>query len=467
LAWWAAVLGTSTVVLLAVDRLARRALPLAALLRLTLVFPDRAPSRVSVAMRSRNLRSLRAWAREASTDGAADQPAGQRATAVLALAAALNAHDRRTRGHSERVRVLSLLMAEELDLSDDDTARLGWAALLHDIGKLTVPPAILNKPGAPDAHEWEILRRHPADGARIARPLHDWLGGWIDAIEEHHEKYDGTGYPHGLEGKDIPLAARIVSLTDSFETMTAVRSYKKPMSAAAARAELARCAGTHFDPDLVRAFFNISLGRLTWSVGFASWLAQLPFLGAVPRAGAAVGYVGAQVPTYGGAVAGVGAIAFGVMLAAGTPGVGPSDAPNPGPGGTGGGAAWVVGSDDIQVAGATVSDDAANAEAAAHGTPPPATAPATSHPLPSGSPAATPVGPPASTPPAPPPGPPVDPPPPPPPTGGGKPAAPGGRSGGGAGRTGGSSDLCPPGQQLLDWAGHPLGGPPGLAERCE
>jgi hypothetical protein len=239
------------------------------------------------------------------------------------------------------------------------------------------------------------------------------------------------------------------------------------MSAAAARAELARCAGTHFDPDLVRAFFNISLGRLTWSVGFASWLAQLPFLGAVPRAGAAVGYVGAQVPTYGGAVAGVGAIAFGVMLAAGTPGAGPPDAPNPAPGGTDGGAPWVVDSDDVRVAGATAA-----AEAASHDTPPPAiTAPATSHPPPSGSPAATPVGPPASTPPAPPPGPPVDPPPPPPPTGGGKPAAPGGGSGGGAGGgaggPGGSSDLCPPGQQLLDWAGHPLGGPPGLAERCE
>ncbi|HUF83956.1 MAG TPA: HD domain-containing phosphohydrolase, partial [Acidimicrobiia bacterium] len=352
-AWWFAVLGASTVVLLAVDRIARRALPLAALLRLTLVFPDRAPSRISVALRSRNLRSLRAWARAASEGDDADEHIGQRATAVLALAAALNAHDRRTRGHSERVRVLSLLVAEELRLPEADTARLGWAALLHDIGKLTVPPAILNKPGAPDGREWEILRRHPADGARIARPLHEWLGGWIDAIEDHHEKYDGSGYPHGLEGKDIPLAARIVSLTDSFETMTAVRSYKKPMTAAAARAELARCAGTHFDPDLVRAFLNISLGRLTWSVGLAAWLAQLPFIGSVPRAGAAIGRVGTPVPAYGGAVAGVGTVAFGVILAVGAPSV---DSPAVHDlGGDGPGNSRVVDSEEVQVKSATAT----------------------------------------------------------------------------------------------------------------
>jgi len=455
-AWWFAVLGTSTVTLLAIDQLARRALPLAALLRLTLVFPDKAPSRVSVALRSRNVRSLRAWAKEASGGGAPDEHAGERASAVLALAAALNAHDRRTRGHSERVRVLSLLVGEQLRLDEADTARLGWAALLHDIGKLTVPPEILNKTGAPDAREWAILRRHPADGARIAEPLHEWLGGWMDAIEDHHEKYDGTGYPHGLAGDEIPLSARIVSLTDSFETMTAVRSYKKPMSAAAARAELARCAGTHFDPDLVRAFFNISLGRLTWTAGVAAWLAQLPFVGTVPRAGAAVGRATAPVPAFGSTAAGAGAVAFGVVLAIGAPAGGPADINSleGAPGGWGG-RPPVSGSGTVKVAAATIKAPGVNAAEAA------GTADGGGDPSGPGEQAATPPGPPAQVPVGSPEDrssdpPPVDPPATPPPDAAG---------GGGGGGLAIGTDGCPPGQLIQDWLDHPLGGPPGLDGR--
>jgi len=308
-------------VLLATDRLARRLLPLAALLQLSLVFPDHAPTRFSVAFRARNLRSLQAWAKaaaeEAAETGEDPQAVAQQATSVLALATALNAHDRRTRGHSERVRVLSLLVAEELELSEDDTTFLGWAALLHDIGKLAVPPEILNKPDRLDDHEWEVLRRHPGDGARIAHPLSAWLGKWIDAIGDHHEKFDGSGYPNGLAGEEIGLAARIVSVTDSFETMTAVRAYKKPMSAAAARAELTRCAGSHFDPRVVRAFLNISLGRLTWKLGLAAWLAQLPLVGSVPRAGAVAARLSRPAGVFGGAAAGVASVVVGLLFSVG------------------------------------------------------------------------------------------------------------------------------------------------------
>jgi len=318
LLWWAVVLGTSTVVLLLVERVARRFLPLAALLKLTLAFPDEAPSRFSVAVRSYKTSSLVAWAKKEAEAQYEDRPEA-RATAVLSLAAALNAHDRRTRGHSERVRVLSIVLGEQMGLSQDDLAHLSWAALLHDIGKLTVPSEILNKPGAPDAHEWAVLRRHPAAGARLARPLDGWLGDWLTAIGEHHEKWDGTGYPEGLAGEDIGLAARIVSVTDAYETMTGVRSYKRPKSAADARRELERCAGSQFDPAIVRSFFNVSLGRLTRIAGPIAWLAQLPFIGVLPRAGALVGTVGGPAAAYSGAMAGAAAVTVSALVSVGGP----------------------------------------------------------------------------------------------------------------------------------------------------
>ena len=254
------------------------ALPLSALLRLTLVFPDHAPSRMGVALRSTTARSLERLVERAQVDHKVDEPA-HAAAQILALLAAINAHDRKTRGHSDRVRAYTKLLADKLHLTDDQRNRLQWAAMLHDVGKLTVDPAILNKNSPPNAEEWDAIRTHPGAAIQFLAPLRDWLGEWIHAADQHHEKWDGTGYPYGLAGVAIARAGRIVAITDAFEVMTAVRSYKRPMSATAARAELTRCAGTHFDPALVRVFLTVSLGDLRLVMGPLSVLAQFPLVG--------------------------------------------------------------------------------------------------------------------------------------------------------------------------------------------
>jgi hypothetical protein len=265
------------------ERLGRRLLPLSGLLRMTMLFPDRAPSRLRVFRDSASTRQLQDRLADRDADAA------QAAATTLALITALGGHDRRTRGHSERVRVFADLLGDEMGLSQSERDRLRWSALLHDIGKLEVASRVLNKPGALDAGEWDLIRAHPLDGAKLAGPLLGWLGEWAGGIPEHHERYDGTGYPLGLAGTDISRAGRMVAVIDAFETMTAARSYKQPMTTRAARAELARCAGTHFDPQAVRAFLNISLPRLLWAMGPVALLVHLPFLRSLETAGSQVG----------------------------------------------------------------------------------------------------------------------------------------------------------------------------------
>ena len=308
LGWWVVVLVCSTVTLFAVDRLARRLLPLALLLRLSLLFPDQAPKRFRIAARSWSTRRVREqMAREQTTD-ATTAPLDA-ATQIIGLLASLAAHDKRTRGHCERVRAYNDLLAQELGLPESDRDRLRWAALIHDIGKLEVSRRVLNKPGKPTAREWEELRAHPQRGAEIAAPLAEWLGPWSLAIAEHHEHWDGTGYPHGLAGTDISLGARIVGVADAFEVMTSPRPYSKPMSPAAAREELASCAGTHFDPQVVRALLNISLGRLRKAMGAIAWFSQVPLLASMPRLSAALIQGGQQAAAGAGGAIGVVAVA--------------------------------------------------------------------------------------------------------------------------------------------------------------
>ena len=167
--WWTLVIGASMAALFLVERLARRLLPLAVLLRLTLAFPDRAPSRYRVALRSGSTKLLRSQIEEAHSGG----DAGEVAELILSLTASLATHDRATRGHAERTRAYAEMIGEELHLNEHDRNMLRWASLLHDIGKLEVAAEILNKPSTLDETEWERIRSHPEDGYELTKPLHD------------------------------------------------------------------------------------------------------------------------------------------------------------------------------------------------------------------------------------------------------------------------------------------------------
>ncbi len=314
--WWVValcVLGCA--VGMVVERLVRRYTPLATLLRLTMLFPDRAPSRMKVARSAGDSRRL--VQRLASSD---HDSTGTVAEKVLALITALGNHDRKTRGHSERVRLFADLLGDELRLPERDRDRLRWAALLHDIGKLTIAPAVLNKPERLDADELDLMKQHPLLGAELAAPLLSWLGEWGNGIVEHHERFDGEGYPRGLGGREISPSGRILNVVDSFETMTAARAYKKPMATRAAREELARCAGSQFDPDYVRAFLAISLPRLLLAMGPVSALVQLPFLRSIAQAGAKASALGGQATAglAAGAAGVAGVVGVATVTAAGT-----------------------------------------------------------------------------------------------------------------------------------------------------
>ncbi|MEZ5321695.1 MAG: HD-GYP domain-containing protein [Microthrixaceae bacterium] len=309
------IVGVATGVVWGVDRFARRVLPLAALMQLSLVFPDQAPSRFKSALKSGSSRRLERTLEQTRTEGLADDP-GEAARQVIQLIGAIGDHDRRTRGHSERVRLYTDLIGEELKLSKEERQKLQWGALLHDLGKLMVPGEILNKAGKPDADEWRILQSHPDEGMRLIEPLRDFLGEWVHAIGGHHEKWDGSGYPNRLDGPRIPRAAAIVAVADSFEVMTAVRSYKKAMPLAEARAELTRCAGTHFSPEVVRAFLQISLGHLRIVSGPLAALAHLPFLGQLSQLPAAAASV---LPTAASAAMPAAAMVTAAALTVGAP----------------------------------------------------------------------------------------------------------------------------------------------------
>jgi putative nucleotidyltransferase with HDIG domain len=311
---WIGLLVLGIVVAIVAENAARRLIPLATLLKLAMLFPGRAPSRFKLARRAGSVRQL-----EELTESEAGDASGV-AEAILTLVTALGAHDRATRGHAERVRVYTDMLAEELELHETDRYKLRWAALLHDIGKLSVDAATLNKKEPLTDEEWDQIKKHPVEGVQMIEPLAGWLGTWADAIAHHHERYNGTGYPAGLVGEQIHIGARIVAVTDVYDTMTSARSYKKPLSARAAREELVWSAGKQFDPVVVRAFLSISLPRLLWATGPASLLVHLPFLARLPALGRVAVTSGAQAVT---ASVAAGVVAVALVAPAAAPAVRP------------------------------------------------------------------------------------------------------------------------------------------------
>jgi putative nucleotidyltransferase with HDIG domain len=199
--------------------------------------------------------------------------------AVRALAAALDARDPYTAGHSERVSTFAMAIGEELKLDAEAKETLRLGALLHDIGKIGVPDEILRKADALTAAEFESIKTHPSAGARILRSI-PFLAPHIPIVELHHERPDGLGYPYGLRGDEIPLAARIVHVADAFDAMTSARAYRAGRMPVEAIAELRRCIGTDFDGPSVEAL-AAALPRL---VAVVEPLNPVVFQWAQPRA---------------------------------------------------------------------------------------------------------------------------------------------------------------------------------------
>lgn len=175
---------------------------------------------------------------------------------IAALVQAAEAKDRYTRGHSERVTLYAMAIAEELKLPAEEIEALRQAGLLHDIGKIAVSDQILRKPNELSPEDWKAIRSHPQRGVEIIRPV-SALRPLIPIILYHHERYNGKGYPKGLKGEEIPLGARILAVADAYEAMTANRPYRPAMSKREAIERLKKGAGKQFDPKVVAAFLRL------------------------------------------------------------------------------------------------------------------------------------------------------------------------------------------------------------------
>ena len=178
---------------------------------------------------------------------------------IKALAQALEAKDEYTQGHSARVAEESVGIARYLSLSDTEIQRMWLAGYLHDIGKIGIKETVLNKPGKLDDEEWDLIQQHPVVAGKILGPIPE-LSDVIDIIVHHHERYDGGGYPDGLEGSSIPLGARILAVADTYDALTSRRPYRDPLALDETLRILEEAAGTHLDPVITSAFLNLKRG---------------------------------------------------------------------------------------------------------------------------------------------------------------------------------------------------------------
>ena len=177
-----------------------------------------------------------------------------------ALTTSIDAKDKYTCGHSQRVALLTAQLAHAYGLDADQVDRFRIAGLVHDIGKIGVPEHVLTKTGGLTEHEIVAIQKHPEIGARILRDIpqmEDILGG----VLHHHEKYGGGGYPHGIAGEEIPLDARMISLADTFDAMSSCRTYRNALTRCSVLREMKRVSGAQFDPKLAELFFNLDFSE--------------------------------------------------------------------------------------------------------------------------------------------------------------------------------------------------------------
>jgi HD-GYP domain-containing protein (c-di-GMP phosphodiesterase class II) len=225
----------------------------------TLVFYNKMPSPISPTYRftAEDLRLVAAYARPAAV--ALENAMlyrdmhGVFLDYVRSVAAAVDAKDRYTHGHSQRVAQYSVGIGWELGLPAADIELIELSGTLHDVGKIAVHDQVLNKAGKLTDEDWRELKSHPAAGAGIVEKM-TRLRALVPGLRNHHERYDGTGYPDRLAGEAIPLLARIIAVADAYDAMTTVRVYRKALDPKEAHAEIVRCSGTQFDPRIAEAF---------------------------------------------------------------------------------------------------------------------------------------------------------------------------------------------------------------------
>ena len=181
-------------------------------------------------------------------------------SSLMMLANAIEVRDSYTRGHVERVRDYALLMAQQMGWGTVQLNRLRFGAILHDIGKIHIRESILRKKGKLSEQEWQLIREHPITGAEMVKDI-PYLQDALPIIIHHHEYWDGSGYPHGLAGQDIPPTARIVVVADAFDAMTTDRPYQPSKTLAEALEEIVAYAGIKYDPEVVEAL------QLAWDTG--------------------------------------------------------------------------------------------------------------------------------------------------------------------------------------------------------